>query len=426
MAHFHNVRKKLVKRDSLWAWAICLCALINNAVVHGIDGSFGEIIGSIIVDSGNNAGTVAWIGSVHSSCLWLFASVSTILIQKYGFLSIMIGGVIISCIAYICASFTENIILLILTHGVLGGVGSGLLCSPGQIICTYYFEKHRAIATGLAMSGGGVGIASVSLLANYLDMRYGARYVFFAFCLLSPLSLLLGAMAIPLENEAKNDEKESHNSNKESIEGKSRFLCFVGLVDKFKLLRDSRLALYCLVHIMFELAYYIPITFLPEMMHVDHGLPKSVEGIIMVIFGISNIFGKLISGVTGKLFKNNSVFVSAIILFCLASTSIGLAFCSTYEEFIGVTIAYSLCNASIDVYIIHILTEIYGTKDNFEDAYALVMLAKMPSPLWGPPIAGALHDFFGAYYISFYATGTFQFIAAVSNLLVFLIQYCRG
>ena len=123
------------------------------------------------------------------------------------------------------------------------------------------------------------------------------------------------------------------------------------------------------------------------------------------------------------MFKKNSVLVSAIILLCLASTSIGLAFCSTYEEFIGVTIVYGLCNASIDVYLIHILIEIYGVNDEFQDAYALVMLAKMPSPLWGPPIAGALHDFFGAYYISFYACGTFQYVAAVSNFLVFLIHY---
>ena len=482
----HRLRQKVVKRDSFWAWTICFSALINNAVVHGIDGSFGEIIGSIIRRCDSNASSASWIASVHSSSMCIFASVSAVLIQTHGISLVILGGVAISCIAYLCAAFSENTILLLLTHGVLGGLGSGLLHTPGQIICTYYFAKHRPIATGLAMAGNGVGIAGVSLLSNYMDMRYGERYVFFAYCLLSPLSLFLGVLNFPPECERKDEDNDNSNTDEklplvtksghrddppETISSMQSAADKVitedqevssptntsnsstltsprlsiknlepntteepknvkeacsrsgSLLEKLKLLKDPRLILYCIVHVMFELAFYIPTTFLPEMMHADHGLPKYVEGTIMVVFGVSTLFSKFISGVIAKLLEKNVVLISGIMLFFLGSGSIALTFCSTYEEFIVVTFIYSLCNASVDVYLVYILIELYGISDEFQDAYGLVMLAKMPSPVWGPPLAGAFHDYFGAYKISFYAAGIFQYMAAGSMFLVFVIHY---
>ena len=101
--------------------------------------------------------------------MWLFASVSAVLIQTHGVPPVILGGVFISCISYLSAAFSENTILLLLTHGVLGGLGSGLLHTPGQIACTYYFVKHRPIATGLATTGVGIGVSGVAQLANYLD-----------------------------------------------------------------------------------------------------------------------------------------------------------------------------------------------------------------------------------------------------------------
>ena len=422
-----NLKQVQVKKDGILAWVICLSAFVSNAIVNGIDSSFGEIIGSLIKNLDSNAATVSWISSIHTSNMFLFAMVSTTLIQKHGFHIVIIGGVIVSCLAYIGAAFSNNVILLTLTYGVFGGAGSGLLFTPGNIVSSYYFEKQRAIATGIAMCGSGVGVASISTLANYLNINFGAQSVFASFSLLALLSLFLGIFTFPTT-----DKRENNNDNVKSAESQAsehgyKTFTYVeedeekrGMLDEFSPLKDPRLIFYCLSNVMFELAYYIPIVYLPEMMVIDHGFPQSVEGTIIAVLGASNIVGKLCSGVISKLFQKHCVIISAINLVCLGSGSLGLAFCSEYGEYIGTTALYGIFMGSFDPFAVYILLEMYGVTDKFQDAYGLVMLAKMLSSIWGPPIGGALHDITGAYYVAFYATGLFHYIGAIFGFIMFV------
>ena len=44
-----------------------------------------------------------------------------------------------------------------LTYGVIGGFGLGLIYLPAVVAVGYYFEKRRALATGISVCGSGVG-----------------------------------------------------------------------------------------------------------------------------------------------------------------------------------------------------------------------------------------------------------------------------
>ena len=59
-----------------------------------------------------------------------------------------IGGAIFSCLSLVLSTFSPNVGVLMLTYGVMGGFGAGCIYLPSVIICGYYFEKKRALATG--------------------------------------------------------------------------------------------------------------------------------------------------------------------------------------------------------------------------------------------------------------------------------------
>ena len=105
MTNVLTFRTLYVEKDGALAWVICFCALINNAIVNGIDCSFGVILASVMKKLNSSASTVSWIASIHTSCMFLFAWISTILTQKFGFRLVITFGVIISCLA--CASFLD-------------------------------------------------------------------------------------------------------------------------------------------------------------------------------------------------------------------------------------------------------------------------------------------------------------------------------
>jgi MCP family monocarboxylic acid transporter-like MFS transporter 14 len=48
-----------------------------------------------------------------------------------------------------------NVPMLMVTYGIMGGFGLGLVYLPSVIACGYYFEKKRALATGISVCGSG-------------------------------------------------------------------------------------------------------------------------------------------------------------------------------------------------------------------------------------------------------------------------------
>ena len=157
------------------AWMVCFGAFLTSFTIIGIDSSFGVVIGSLIDVLESNTSTVSWIPSVHSSSMFFFASVSSILLKKFGLRSVILIGTALSCASYLASIFLQNYTGLLLAYGVIGGAGSGLLYTPANIACTQYFEKWKSISTGISMSGVGCGTMVVSLICNYVNIEYGVK-----------------------------------------------------------------------------------------------------------------------------------------------------------------------------------------------------------------------------------------------------------
>lgn len=58
-------------------------------------------------------------------------------------------------------------------YGVVGGIGFNLLFLPSVIAVGFYFEKYRALATGIAVCGSGVGTFLFAPLTDYLVQTFG-------------------------------------------------------------------------------------------------------------------------------------------------------------------------------------------------------------------------------------------------------------
>lgn len=55
-----------------------------------------------------------------------------------------------------------------LTYGVMGGIGFGMIYLPAVVAVGYYFETKRSLATGIAVCGSGFGTFAFAPLANML------------------------------------------------------------------------------------------------------------------------------------------------------------------------------------------------------------------------------------------------------------------
>ena len=235
------------------------------------------------------------------------------LITKFGLRAVSISGAIISCVALFLSTMSPNVISLMIIYGIIGGFGAGMIYLTSIIIVGYYFESKRALATGIAVCGTGVGSIIVPPLANhifaYFDsltsviMLFGGMFfscIIFG-CLMKPLDI----EKIPDESEQKKETKlfgcikkffESKERSDQSEKGKRTPLATKPEKDnkspneKFNgtLLKNTIFISLCLCYSVGTLGMYVPYIFLPNMAEL-RGIPKKKSDYLLSIIGMCAI-----------------------------------------------------------------------------------------------------------------------------------------
>lgn len=154
--------------DGGYGWVIVFASFMCNMIVDGIAYTFGVFLGEFVQYFGEGKGKVAWVGSLLSGMYLSAGPVVSALANKYGCRAVCIAGSIISCVAFVLSTFSTSVNMLMLTYGVLGGFGFGLIYLPAVVAVGYYFETKRSLATGIAVCGSGFGTFTFAPFANYL------------------------------------------------------------------------------------------------------------------------------------------------------------------------------------------------------------------------------------------------------------------
>ncbi len=98
---------------------------------------------------------------------------------------------------------------------VSSGVGLGLIYLPAIVSVTYYFEKRRAFATGLAVCGSGIGTFIFAPLTKILVEEYGWKGASLIFAGVLLNCAVCGAMFRPIDISTNLDESESADEDDE-------------------------------------------------------------------------------------------------------------------------------------------------------------------------------------------------------------------
>ena len=112
------------------------------------------------------------------------------LVNKFGCRFVCILGSVVACIGktsyfnfitcFLISSIvlgiglstlSPNVPVLMLTYGVIGGFGLGLIYLPAVVAVGYYFESKRALATGISVSKETIATAQCGNFRIFLSLK---------------------------------------------------------------------------------------------------------------------------------------------------------------------------------------------------------------------------------------------------------------
>lgn len=167
--------KKSKIPDGGWGWVVVLASLIISMVADGISFSFGLLYIKFLEHFGESKSKTSWIGSLFMAVPLLSGPIGSSLVDRYGCRTMTIIGGIVSGIGFTMSAFVNSIELMYTTFGVIAGLGLGLCYVTAVVSIAYWFDKKRALATGLGACGTGIGTFVYAPMTQYFIEEYGWR-----------------------------------------------------------------------------------------------------------------------------------------------------------------------------------------------------------------------------------------------------------
>ncbi|KAI9503168.1 major facilitator superfamily domain-containing protein, partial [Coemansia spiralis] len=176
-----ETQKPVRPADCKFGWIPTLAVMVNYMFIFGASNSYG-VFSTYYLNvkfPGTPATTLAWIGTLITALMLGFNIITGALSDKLGYRLVAYTGTILCTAAYILASFSEKVWQLILTQGVLFGIGASFLFAPSISIPAQWFQKHRGLATGVAVSGSSLGglwcTAATQAIIDSLGYKWALR-----------------------------------------------------------------------------------------------------------------------------------------------------------------------------------------------------------------------------------------------------------
>ncbi|XP_026743840.1 monocarboxylate transporter 12 isoform X3 [Trichoplusia ni] len=160
--------------DGGYGWVVVFASFMCNMIVDGIAYTFGIFLPELVTYFGEGKGTVAWVGSLLSGFYLAAGPVVSALCNKFGCRAVCVAGSFVAATAFVISTFSKSVTMMMITYGLIGGLGFGMIYLPSVVAVGYYFESRRSLATGIAVCGSGVGTFSFAPLAALLLNEFGS------------------------------------------------------------------------------------------------------------------------------------------------------------------------------------------------------------------------------------------------------------
>ncbi|KAF7297898.1 hypothetical protein HMN09_01010600 [Mycena chlorophos] len=166
------------------AW-LCLFSTFGFAFTFGVYEDY--YVRVYLTD--HSPSSIAWIGSFQLMMPFFCGPLAGKLFDMGYFHEVeIVGGIIFTISAFLLSLAKQNhYYQIFLAQGVGMGLGVGLIFLPSLSITVHHFKRHRALASGIIMSGTSLGATLFPIMLNHWLPKYGfARAVRYSSAIVPP------------------------------------------------------------------------------------------------------------------------------------------------------------------------------------------------------------------------------------------------
>ncbi|KAI9188769.1 hypothetical protein H9P43_000191 [Blastocladiella emersonii ATCC 22665] len=360
----------------LRAWLVVLSSFLVHVVTFGIQYSFGVYQSYYVNNTFKGRATpaeIALIGTVGFAAIFCIGIFSGKIAEAYGYRQTVLVGSVTMVVGLVLAAFSTELWQLLLTQGLIVGLGSSLVYYPAVSIPSQWWRKRRSLATGIAVAGSGLGALGIVPASDAMLIHLGLKWTLLA---TAAFSFVFLAIAVALL-----ETRVPHRRRQLSEVMRT-------LVD-FSQFKNPQFVPLLVGVFLNPFAYLLPFYFVPS--YVQYlGLERSWGPLLLNIINAMSIVGRIAVGAVADRIGN----VNALFLACIgeAVSCIGIwMWSATPGMLIFFAIFFGLAGGGFVSLMPSVSAQVCGVQ-NLAATIGLVYTALSVGHLAGPPLAALLVD----------------------------------
>ncbi|CAG7927991.1 unnamed protein product [Penicillium olsonii] len=165
-----------ISENSITAWTQVLVSHLLVMNGFGYFSSFGLFESHWVTYLGKSGSDISWVGSLSLFLLFFLGTLSGPLMDRGHLRLLLIFGCGFQLLGVFTTSAVSQYWQLVLSQGIVQGIGNGLLFTPCIALVSTYFSKRRAFALSLAACGAPIGGVIFPLISQQLSTRIGSPW----------------------------------------------------------------------------------------------------------------------------------------------------------------------------------------------------------------------------------------------------------
>jgi MFS family permease len=271
-------------------WLVVAAAFAVCFVGFGCAYTFSAFVEPLQRDFAASRGSVSLVFSLAGFLYFSLGIVSGPLADRWGSRRLAVAGMLLTAAGLAVASVARSITEVYAAYGL--GIGLGVGCSyvPALGAVQRWFVRRRGLASGVAVSGIGVGTLVMPPLAAFFIDAVGWRGAWLA---LAGLAIVIGAgMSCLIENDPSRRGQYPDGDPAPSAPQSAGSTAGMSLAEALRSRRFVSLYLACLIC---SFAVFVPFVHLvPYAM--DYGVARPSATLLLGMIGIGSTGGRFVLG----------------------------------------------------------------------------------------------------------------------------------
>lgn len=306
-------------RGVFHGWYVVAAAFAVMFFGFGSAYSFSAFVESLQKDFGASRGSVSLVFSLAGFLYFSLGVVSGPLADRWGSRRLAVAGMLLTGAGLAAASIADSLMAVYAAYGIGVGVGVGCAYVPAVGAVQRWFVRRRGFASGLAVSGIGVGTLVMPPVAAFLIATFGWRE---AYLVLGALAATLGGgLALLIENDpgrrglSPDGDTDPADVRRAAPSGSS-----VG-----EAVRSRRFIVLYAACLICSFGVFVPFVHLVPYA-LDHGVAQSSAVLLLGMIGIGSTAGRFfLGGIADRMGRHRSL----IAMFAGMACSLALWLIST-------------------------------------------------------------------------------------------------